>query len=175
MKGYIFGTDSWADPSVLFGPYEFATSSDRLPPYCRGGEGRDDGKVQSNMDGVGQHANAKVVVNAEGEITEDKEEGENVDADSSKCKYFEQCHRNFPNSKSCNIHKYKDGLIYRAHAAGATIYPSIGGWTLSGSFPVVAATKVKREKFAEECVGLIADYGFDGKFVEFRSNNHTWA
>lgn len=35
------------------------------------------------------------------------------------CKFFELCHRNFPNSKSCNVHKYKEGLIYNAHIDGA--------------------------------------------------------
>jgi GH18 family chitinase len=43
-----------------------------------------------------------------------------------------------------------------------TVYPSIGGWTLSSSFPAVAADPKKRTRFARECVGLIADYGFDG-------------
>jgi chitinase len=52
-------------------------------------------------------------------------------------------------------------LIYSAHASGAEIYPSIGGWTLSGSFPTVAADVDKRRRFARECVGLIEDYGFD--------------
>ena len=87
--------------------------------------------------------------------------------EEEKCKYFEQCHRNFPNSKSCNIHKYKEGLIYRAHTSGAQIFPSIGGWTLSGSFPQVAADVNKRKRFARECVGLIRDYGFDGTVYYF--------
>lgn len=157
--GYIFGTDSWADPNVLFGPYEFIIRPDELPEGCRGGEGRDDGK-----DGP----------------YHDEEEGDedfatdpsDVDPPSSgggrrrgerECEYFEQCHRNFPGSKSCNIHKYREGLIYRAHRSGAQVYPSIGGWTLSGSFPAVAASPGKRKRFAKECVGLIADYGFDGE------------
>jgi len=57
----------------------------------------------------------------------------------------------------------KEGLIYLAHASGAEIYPSIGGWTLSGSFFTVAADVDKRRRFARECVGLIdiEDYGFD--------------
>ena len=41
--GYIFGTDSWADPNVLFGPYDFGINSDDLPNGCKGGKGRDDG------------------------------------------------------------------------------------------------------------------------------------
>jgi GH18 family chitinase len=33
---------------------------------------------------------------------------------------------------------------------------------MSNSFPAVAADPKKRLRFARECVGLIADYGFDG-------------
>eukprot|EP00804_Cyclotella_cryptica_P024464 CCRYP_017568-RB/>CCRYP_017568-RB protein AED:0.03 eAED:0.03 QI:1933/1/1/1/1/0.81/11/100/1752 len=47
------------------------------------------------------------------------------------------------------------------------VYPSIGGWTLSSSFPAVAADPQKRNRFARECVGLIADYGFDGIDIDW--------
>mmetsp|Transcript_15713 Transcript_15713/g.33218 ORF Transcript_15713/g.33218 Transcript_15713/m.33218 type:complete len:769 (+) Transcript_15713:917-3223(+) len=129
--------DSWADPNVLFGPYDFATNSARLPEECKGGLGRDDGKF-----------------------------GE-ADTEGTPCEYFEQCHHNFPNSTSCNVHKFKEGLIYLAHISGAQIYASIGGWTLSGAFPTVAADSDKRMLFAQECVGLIADYGFDGIDIDW--------
>ena len=33
---------------------------------------------------------------------------------------------------------------------------------MSNSFPAVAADPQKRLRFARECVGIIADYGFDG-------------
>jgi len=180
-NGYIYGTDSWADPNVLFGPYEFATSSDELSKGCKGGNGRDDGFVvgDSNSYWSGaknqdeSHDNSNL---AFGDTSSSSTGGGGDSSasgfttrrrslqnkDGTPCKYFEQCHRNFPNSKSCNIHKYKEGLIYRAHTSGAQIYPSIGGWTLSGSFPDVAADVNKRKRFARECVGLIADYGFDG-------------
>jgi len=178
-NGYIYGTDSWADPNVLFGPYEFATSSDELSKGCKGGNGRDDGFVVgddssywSGAKNQDDHDNSNL---AFGDTTSTSSTGGDSSAsgfttrrrslqnkDGTPCKYFEQCHRNFPNSKSCNIHKYKEGLIYRAHTSGAQIYPSIGGWTLSGSFPDVAADVNKRKRFARECVGLIADYGFDG-------------
>jgi len=140
--GYIFGMDSWADPNILFGPYEFDAVSNELPDGCRGGLGRDDGKG--------------TIASSSSEVEEDE-----------PCLYFEQCHRNYPNSKSCNIRKYKEGLIYLAHVAGAEVYVSIGGWTLSGSFPTVAAIQRKRALFAEECVGLIRDYGFDGINIDW--------
>jgi len=154
--GYIFGTDSWADPNVLNGPYDFSVSRDKLPTYCQGGKGRDDGKNKSEKEGSGGSSSSG---SATGKRTRRRTQLSN---DVQPCEYFERCHRNFPNSKVCNVHKYKEGLIYLAHKSGAEIYPSIGGWTLSGSFPTVAADAEKRRRFAKECVGLIEDYGFDG-------------
>ena len=48
------------------------------------------------------------------------------------------------------------------HEAGAEIYPSIGGWTLSDAFVAMASSDISRKKFAEQCVDLIKDYNFDG-------------
>ena len=162
---------SWADPNVLYGPYEFAVNSEKLPPECKGGRGRDNGKpVNATTDEFaiydaesvyGASGKGNVVPNAvddeeeavveeaeqEGEGAENEEESEfitegegvvsgnntepgNVNrrrtqnfqypdyTNDPPCKYFEQCHRNFPNSKTCNIHKYKEGLIYIAHTHG---------------------------------------------------------
>lgn len=53
-------------------------------------------------------------------------------------------------------------LISRAHAAGVKVLPSIGGWTLSNDFPGIAASATKRATFAQACVALINQYGFDG-------------
>jgi hypothetical protein len=39
---------------------------------------------------------------------------------------------------------------------------SIGGATLSKSFPAIAADSAKRQKFVESSVKLLADIGFDG-------------
>lgn len=148
--GFIFGTDSWADPNVLNGPYDFSVNREKLPSYCQGGKGRDDGK--NIAQGGGSILKRRRTQLSFGDVNDDL----------PKCEYFERCHRNFPNSKVCNVHKYKEGLIYLSHQAGAEIYPSIGGWTLSGSFPTVADDVEKRRRFAKECVGLIEDYGFDG-------------
>ena len=184
-EGYIFGTDSWADPNVLYGPYDFATSSDKLPERCKGGRGRDDGINKDSVwsgqssnneeqavagtasSGFGSGFKRRYNNNRRQRRRRRAQEEEEEQEEEEKCKYFEQCHRNFPNSKSCNIHKYKEGLIYRAHTSGAQIFPSIGGWTLSGSFPQVAADVNKRKRFARECVGLIRDYGFDGTLLIF--------
>jgi chitinase len=108
-NGYLSGTDSWADPQVLFGPSNWNPSpTDKL--YC------------------------------------------SWDA---------------PNLKNCNAHYFEDGLIGLAHAAGAEVYPSIGGWTLSNTFPTVAASPTARSTFASQCVDLIKDYDFDGIDIDW--------
>jgi len=63
---------------------------------------------------------------------------------------------------ACMAHNYEEGLIYQAHAAGAEVYPSIGGWSLSDPFPVMAANADSRARFAQQCVDLIKSYNFDG-------------
>lgn len=62
----------------------------------------------------------------------------------------------------CAAHNYEEGLIYLAHAAGAEVYPSIGGWSLSDPFPTMAASATARAHFADQCVELIKSYNFDG-------------
>ena len=104
-NGNLFGTDSWGDPLVLFGP----------------------------TDSMGTM----------------------------------HCSWDAPATKSCKLHKYEKGLISLTHAAGAKIYPSIGGWTLSDNFPVVAASSTSRTNFANQCVDLIKEYGFDGIDIDW--------
>ena len=99
VNGNLFGTDSWGDPLVLFGPLDWTGAQ-----YC-------------SWDG--------------------------------------------PNQKACNNHRYEEGLIHLVHQAGGEIYPSIGGWTLSDNFPAVAASATARTNFANQCVELIKDYGFE--------------
>ena len=134
---------------MLNGPYEVSVNREKLPSYCQGGKGRDDGK---NVGSSLLRRRRRRTQLSFGDVNDDL----------PTCEHFERCHRNFPNSKVCNVHRYKEGLIYLSHVAGAEIYPSIGGWTLSGSFPTVADDVEKRRRFAKECVGLIEDYGFDG-------------
>jgi len=73
-----------------------------------------------------------------------------------------KCNRIGPNENECGFYKFDEGLISRVHAAGARLFVSIGGWTLSDEFVPVAADATKRTRFAEQCVSLIKDYGFDG-------------
>jgi chitinase len=72
-----------------------------------------------------------------------------------------------PTFKSCNYHNEGMGLISRVHGAGKEIWPSIGGWTLSDNFPAMAKNPSSRKKFADNCVGLIKDYGFDGIDIDW--------
>lgn len=73
------------------------------------------------------------------------------------------CHRTVPTGqRDCNGHISSEGLIGRAHDQGAIVYPSIGGWSLSEPFPVLAANDAARRNFAKNCVGLIREYNFDG-------------
>ena len=97
------------------------------------------------------------------------------------------CSWDFAKQKNCNYHKYDEGeifsiavqfflrlppltiqfphatgLISLVHAAGAEIFPSLGGWTLSDAFVGMAASATSRKRFAD-CVELIQDYDFDGK------------
>ena len=75
----------------------------------------------------------------------------------------EYCSWDAPNTPpTCMTHKYEEGLIYLAHQAGAEVYPSIGGWSLSDPFPVMAADAESRATFASQCVDLIKNYNFDG-------------
>lgn len=59
-------------------------------------------------------------------------------------------------------HYSQNSLIGQAHAHNVKVLISIGGWTLSNNFPSIAADAVKRNTFAQSCVGLLQTYGFDG-------------
>ena len=185
--GYVYGTESWVDPNILFGPYNFGAPK-WLPEGCRGGLGRDDGydgeEVAGGAGGGGGRGNDTDFSRGRGRrgrrrkaqatpVSDDPDDDpaaapgttNATTTDATKCEYFEQCHRNFPNAKSCNVHRYKEGLTYRSHVVGTQVYPSIGGWSLSSTFPIVASSDRGRRRFADECVGLIDDYGFDGVCV----------
>eukprot|EP00804_Cyclotella_cryptica_P012777 CCRYP_010560-RD/>CCRYP_010560-RD protein AED:0.28 eAED:0.28 QI:394/1/1/1/0.91/0.84/13/21/1008 len=68
---------------------------------------------------------------------------------------------------TCSGHHYEEGLIYLAHQAGAEVYPSIGGWSLSDPFPAMAANPTARKNFAQQCVALIKNYNFDGIDIDW--------
>ena len=108
-QGNMWGTDSWGDPNLLFGPYNWNPQAG------------------------------------------DKE----------------YCSWDSANEKVCNSHFYEQGLIHLVHEAGAEIYPSLGGWTLSDPFPAMAASATARATFSQNCVDLIKEYNFDGIDIDW--------
>lgn len=58
-------------------------------------------------------------------------------------------------------------IIDRAHNANVKVLASIGGWTLSGNFPTIAASQSTRTAFAHACLDLCREYNFDGIDVDW--------
>jgi hypothetical protein len=145
---YCYTCISWADPNVLFGPYDFSQNSDKLPSECKGGRGKDmgnpknatvdkfaiygnqqpGGSLQQPQGGGGNNAGGGNNQQSQGGEGNGANQANRQTQNSFKypdftkdppCKFFELCHRNFPNSKTCNVHSYKEGLIYNAHIDGA--------------------------------------------------------
>lgn len=56
-------------------------------------------------------------------------------------------------------------FVYPYRNLHSFLIPTIGGWTLSDAFVGMAASATSRQRFAEQCVELIQDYGFDGKMT----------
>ena len=77
------------------------------------------------------------------------------------------CSWDGPGEKNCGNHFIDDGIISRMHAAGGTVYPSIGGWSLSNTFPAMAASPAARTMFAKQCKQLVVDYDFDGIDIDW--------
>ncbi|KAL3796132.1 hypothetical protein HJC23_000635 [Cyclotella cryptica] len=113
--GNIWGTDSWADPNLLFGPYNWNPSPNET----------------------------------------------------------EYCSWDTPTEKVCKTHFYEEGLIHLVHAAGAEIYPSLGGWSLSDPFPAMSANQESRLNFANKCIQLVEEYDFDGIDVDWEYPGYT--
>jgi chitinase len=72
-----------------------------------------------------------------------------------------------PNYKKYEFHDTSKGLVTLAHQAGTEVMPSIGGWTLSNNFPVIAADATLRTRFAQQCKDLARDYDFDGVDIDW--------
>ena len=58
--------------------------------------------------------------------------------------------------------KPQTSIVYQAHQNGVKILGTVGGFTLSSTFPGIAADPIKRATFAASCVDLVRTYGFDG-------------
>lgn len=66
-------------------------------------------------------------------------------------------------------YKYNDSntLIHQAHLHGVKVLVSIGGWTWSKPFPVIAADPELRYRFAQECARLIREHDLDGIDIDW--------
>ncbi|KAL7442529.1 hypothetical protein ACHAXH_009809 [Discostella pseudostelligera] len=114
--------------------------------------------VDGNIWGTDVYADALLLF---GDL--DQAAGGSCQAGAPKC----QCSWNYPGETACSYHIEGTGLISLAHDAGKEIYPSIGGWTLSGAFPAMSANPTSRKKFAENCRKLVEDYNFDGIDIDW--------
>jgi len=85
----------------------------------------------------------------------------------------QRCSYDGPNEVNCAYHEHNTGLIVRAHRAGATVYPSIGGWTLSDNFPTLSANPQSRDAFARNCVDILKYHDFDGIDIDWEYPGYT--
>ncbi len=58
-------------------------------------------------------------------------------------------------------------VVALAHNANVKVMASIGGWTLSETFPAIAANAAKRAIFAGDCNKLLKKYQFDGIDIDW--------
>jgi chitinase len=68
---------------------------------------------------------------------------------------------------SPKTHRPNTSIVELAHNAGGKVLISIGGWSLSKTFPKIAANDATRQKFADECCRLIQKYKIDGVDIDW--------
>ncbi|HEX5001907.1 MAG TPA: glycoside hydrolase family 18 protein [Bacteroidia bacterium] len=61
----------------------------------------------------------------------------------------------------------KPTLVSEAHRKGVKVIISVGGWTYSDVFPLIAASPAARKKLARNCSALIKKYGIDGIDIDW--------
>jgi len=64
-------------------------------------------------------------------------------------------------------------LVDLAHNSGVKVLISVGGWTMSNAFPIIAADSTKRSNFAHSCVQLISMYNLDGIDLDWEYPGYT--
>ncbi len=73
--------------------------------------------------------------------------------------------------KSRNIfpdwHIKGTSLIDKAHEHGVKVLISIGGWTMSENFSIIAESEVRRRTFAQSCAELVRIYKVDGVDIDW--------
>lgn len=83
----------------------------------------------------------------------------------------------YPNDKGAILatDDYADEILLQespsvvdlAHVWGVKVMVSLGGWTLSESFPTIAADSARRKFFAQECVRMLKQHKFDGIDIDW--------
>ncbi|MBN1295754.1 hypothetical protein JXA80_03175 [bacterium] len=58
-------------------------------------------------------------------------------------------------------------MVLRRNDPDLKVLMSLGGWTLSGHFPIIASTETHRTHFATFCVQFMDQYGFDGIDIDW--------
>lgn len=69
--------------------------------------------------------------------------------------------------------KPETAITYIARSRGVKVLASVGGWTLSSTFPGIAADSALRRTFAASCVDLVRTYGFDGIDINWEFPGYT--
>ena len=64
-------------------------------------------------------------------------------------------------------HVANTSLVNKAHQNGVKVLISIGGWTMSENFSIIAASEKKRQRFARNCGELIRIYNIDGIDIDW--------
>jgi len=64
-------------------------------------------------------------------------------------------------------HLPETSLVSKAHENGLKVLISVGGWTLSKHFSSIAASELKRRRFAQSCNELVRTYGIDGIDIDW--------
>jgi len=62
---------------------------------------------------------------------------------------------------------FKQLRLLKQNHSNLKILFSVGGWTWSDKFSDVALTDVSRQRFAQSCVALMRQYGFDGIDIDW--------
>lgn len=83
--------------------------------------------------------------------------------------FISRCSHDGPSSRHCTLRQSKLGLIERLHHVDKPLLVSISGMGIQkdNSFVTVSANATARHVFAEQCVGLLIDYGSDGLLINW--------
>ena len=84
-------------------------------------------------------------------------------------KFTSDAKKSYRKNKEINPewHISETSLVEKAHANGVKVLISIGGWTMSENFSIIAASETKRRQFAKSCADLIHTFKIDGVDIDW--------